>query len=74
MFCCSKSFLEALPAFLEEETAELISLGWTAQKESFPTPRRPLHSLGKERLTGVLCVWTWNCQPGQGCLVTEQSS
>lgn len=55
MFCCKKSFLEAQPAFLEEEMAELISQGWSSPERIFPTSRRPL-GLGKGWLTGELFV------------------
>lgn len=47
MFCCSKSFPEALPVFLEEETAELISLGWNGPERILPNPQKTPEQLGK---------------------------
>lgn len=51
IFCCSKSFLEALPAFLEEETAELISQGWNGPETILSNPQKTPQQLGK----GMAC-------------------
>lgn len=73
IFCGSKSFLEALPAFLEEETAELISQGWNGPETILSNPQKTPQQLGKGTARwGAL--WTWDCQTGQGRRVTEWSS
>lgn len=47
--CCSQSFLEALPAFLEEETAELISRGWNGPERILSNPQKTPRQLGKRK-------------------------
>ena len=41
------SWLEALPAFLEEETAELISQGWNGPETILSNPQKTPQQLGK---------------------------
>lgn len=58
MFCCNKSFLEAQPAFLEEEMAELISQGWSS-------PERMLFNLQKTPWLGKgMAHWGAVCGHG----------
>lgn len=43
----SKSFLEALPAFLGKETAERISQGWISPERIHSSPQKTPRKLGK---------------------------